>query len=55
MEIVSKEYESYKLKYNTATKIKQNMNGFNAETKQIFEVLSKRIDREEKELFVLLN
>lgn len=54
METVSKEYEAYKLKYNTATKIKQNMNGFNSETKQIFEVLSKRIEREEKELFVLL-
>jgi hypothetical protein len=54
MEGVSKVYEEYKSKYNTATKIKQNMDGFNTATKQTFVALSNRIYKEEKELFVLL-
>lgn len=51
---VTKVYEGYKSKYNTATKIKQNIVGFKEDTKQIFGVLSNRVDREERELYQLL-
>lgn len=51
---VTKVYEDYKSKYNTTSKIKQNLEGFKEETKQIFAVLLNRIDREENELYPLL-
>lgn len=54
MKEVTKAYENYKLKYNTVTKIKQNMDGFNEDTKQVFNILSARVDKEEKELHPLL-
>ena len=54
MEKVSKLYEDYKSKYNTANKIKQNLAEFNMDTNQIFGALANRIDREEKELYPLL-
>jgi len=54
MKEVSKAYEDYKTKYNTITKIKNNIERFNEDTKQIFQDLSNRIDREEKELYPML-
>jgi hypothetical protein len=54
MKEVTKAYEGYKSKYNTANKIKQNMGESKEEAKQIFWVLSNRINREEKELYPLL-
>lgn len=54
MKEVSKAYEDYKEKYNTVNKVKQNITGFKEDTRKVFEVLSNRIDREEKELYPLL-
>lgn len=54
MKGVTKAYEDYKSKYNTVNIIKQNIERFNEDTKQIFEILSNRIDREENELYPLL-
>lgn len=54
MKEVTEAYEGYKSKYNTANKIRQNLSGFNENTKQVFAVLSDRIDREEKELYPIL-
>lgn len=54
MKEVTEAYENYKLKYNTVSKIDQNMDGFNKETKQVFKLLADRVDREEKELYLLL-
>lgn len=55
MKEVSKAYEDYKSKYNTASKIKQNIENFNKDTEGIFRALSNRIYREEKELYPLLD
>lgn len=54
MKEVTEAYEKYKLKYNTVSKIEQNVDGFNKETKQVFKLLANRVDREEKELYSLL-
>lgn len=54
MKEVTEVYENYKLKYNTASKIQQNVDGFNKETKEVFKLLANRVDREEKELYPLL-
>ncbi|WP_446897660.1 hemerythrin domain-containing protein [Clostridium sp. LBM24168] len=51
MKEITKVYESYKLKYNTASKIKKNIDKFNKETKQVFELLANRVNKEEKELY----
>jgi hypothetical protein len=55
MNDVTREYEDYKFKYNTANKIKDNVGEFEETTKQIFSIMSNRIDREEKELYPLLS
>lgn len=54
MKEVTMAYENYKSKYNTANKIKQNIEAFNKDTKQVFKTLMDRIQREEKELYPLL-
>lgn len=54
MKEVSKGYEDYKSKYNTSSKIKQNIEEFKEDTKRIFGALSNRVEREEKELYPLL-
>ncbi|HBQ85964.1 MAG TPA: hypothetical protein DD811_05740 [Syntrophomonas sp.] len=54
MKEVTGAYADYKSRYNTTTKIENNIDGFNQETKQVFKVLANRIDREEKELYPLL-
>lgn len=54
MKEVTKAYTDYKSRYNTTTKIENNIDGFKQETKQVFKVLANRIDREEKELYPLL-
>lgn len=54
MKEVTKAYNSYKTKYNTTDKIKQNMAEFNEDTKRIFGALANRIVREEKEIYPLL-
>lgn len=54
MKEVSKDYDEYKSKYNTLSKIKQNIGKFKEDTNRIFEALSNRIEREERELYVLL-
>jgi hypothetical protein len=51
---VTKVYEGYKSKYNIPNKIKQNIERFNEDTKQIFGILLNRVDREERELYPLL-
>lgn len=55
MKEVSKAYDDYKSKYNTASKIKQNIENFSKDTEGIFRALSNRIYREEKELYPLLD
>lgn len=55
MEVVTKEFEAYKMSYNTAAKIKQNLAGFENATKKVFFALSKRIEKEERELYPLLD
>ncbi len=54
MKEVSKGYDEYKSKYNTSSKIKQNIEEFKEDTKKIFDALSNRVDREERELYPLL-
>lgn len=54
MKEVSKGYEDYKCKYNTSSKIKQNIEEFKEDTKRIFGALSNRVEREERELYPLL-
>ncbi|MBE6043171.1 hemerythrin domain-containing protein [Clostridium sporogenes] len=54
MKEVTMAYENYKSKYNTANKIKQNIEAFNKDTKQVFKTLMDRIQREENELYPLL-
>ncbi|CFY07522.1 Haemerythrin/HHE cation-binding motif [Syntrophomonas zehnderi OL-4] len=51
---VTKAYSDYKSKYNTASKIENNLEGFIQETKQVFAVLANRVEREENELYPLL-
>lgn len=51
---VAKAYEDYKSKYNTAIKIQQDTEKFSEDTKHIFEALLGRIEREESELYPLL-
>ncbi len=51
---VAKAYEDYKSKYNTAIKIQQDIKKFCEDTKHIFEAISSRIEREEDELYPLL-
>ncbi|WP_419822233.1 hemerythrin domain-containing protein [Anoxybacterium hadale] len=55
MEIVTGAFEGYKASYNTAPKIRHDMAGFEAASKQIFSALSGRIGREETELYPLLD
>lgn len=55
MKEVTMVYENYNTKYNTATKIKQNMEAFYKDTKQVFKILKNRIQREENELYPLLS
>lgn len=54
MKKVTEVYENYKLKYNTVSKIEQNVSNFNKDTKQVFKLLSNRVDKEEKQLYSLL-
>lgn len=54
MKEVTKVYENYKSKYNTANKIKDDIKSFNKETTDVFKVLANRIEREEEELYPLL-
>ncbi len=54
MSEVSKGYDEYKAKYNTSSKIKQNIGDFNEDTERIFSALSNRVEREERELYPLL-
>lgn len=54
MKEVTQVYENYKSKYNTATKIKENIEEFNKETTEVFKVLANRIEKEEEELYPLL-
>ena len=55
MNEVSKGYDEYKAKYNTSSKLKQNIIDFKEDTERIFTALSKRVEREEKELYPLLS
>lgn len=54
MNEVSKGYDEYKAKYNTSSKLKQNIIDFKEDTERIFSALSNRVEREEKELYPLL-
>ena len=54
MSEVSKVYDEYKAKYNTSSKLKQNIIDFKDDTERIFSALSNRVEREEKELYPLL-
>ncbi|MHC6179747.1 hemerythrin domain-containing protein [Clostridium sp. JNZ X4-2] len=55
MKEVTELYNNYKSKYNTPNKIKNSIDKFCENTEQIFKILSNRIEREEKELYPLLN
>lgn len=54
MKKVTIKYENYKSNYNTPSKVKQNIEAFNKDTKQIFKILMDRIQREENELYPLV-
>jgi len=45
---------SYKDKFNTKTKILNDMEGFKKETEFVFTKLKERVDRENQELYPLL-
>ncbi|MCX7950867.1 MAG: hemerythrin domain-containing protein [Clostridiales bacterium] len=47
-------FSNFKIKYNTSSKIKSDIQGFIKETNAIYEVLLNRIDREERELYKLI-
>lgn len=55
MKDVTKSYEDYKYRFNTGTKIKNNIELFKKETKIVFKVLTERIERENKELYPLID
>jgi len=48
---ITQEFNNYKAKYLSATKIKENPEEFITKTRDIFKVLTKRIEKEEKELY----
>lgn len=47
-------FSNFKIKYNTSSKIKSDIQGFIKETNAIYQVLLNRIDREERELYKLI-
>jgi len=48
---ISSEFIKYKNSFNTKNKIMKNMEQFKIDTIKIFEILEKRIDKEERELY----
>ncbi|HGY55230.1 MAG TPA: hemerythrin domain-containing protein [Caldithrix abyssi] len=51
---IAKAFDNYKNKWPHAMAIQKNPNDFISETKTLFNVLSKRIEKENKELYPLL-
>lgn len=51
---ISKVFMNYKDNFNTKSKIMKNMEGFKSETASVFQVLGKRISKENKELYPLI-
>lgn len=50
---LAKEFMNYKDKYNTGIKISENIHNFKNETYIILKELEKRIEKEEKELYII--
>lgn len=48
---LAENYTEYKNKYNTKSKIAENMDSFILDTQNIIAALKKRIDKEDKELY----
>ncbi len=48
---ISSEFIKYKNSFNTKNKIMKNMEQFKIDTIKVFEILEKRIDKEERELY----
>lgn len=51
---LASEYDKFKAKYNTASKIKGNIELFITEAKEVVKVLKARITKEDKELYYLI-
>lgn len=48
---ISKEFTEFKVKFNTKTKIMQDVTEFKCETVRVFKLLENRINREDEELY----
>lgn len=55
MKSVTEKYEEYKYKFNTSFKIKEDIENFKLDTKNVFKVLKDRINKENRELYPLIN
>lgn len=51
---ISQVFEDYKNKYNTKSKIYDDINTFKVETSQVFKVLANRLDQEDNYLYPLI-
>ncbi|NLP36319.1 MAG: hemerythrin domain-containing protein [Firmicutes bacterium] len=54
MEDITKVFNNYKTRYNSANAIKENIVRFISETENLFNALRKRIEKEESQLLPLL-
>lgn len=52
---IRKVFEAYNKKWSTGTAIKDNPAGFCSETNELFKVLAKRIEREDNELYPMVD
>jgi iron-sulfur cluster repair protein YtfE (RIC family) len=48
-------FETYKQKYNTASKISNNLSDFKEVTRNVLKQLTERLKREDEQLYVLMN
>ena len=55
MKSIARVYEDFKQSYNTPTKIRQNKAAFEKAYPLVFSVLSRRIEKEETELYPLIS
>lgn len=55
MEEITKAFNEYKARYNSAGAIKENINRFISETEKLFDKLRRRIEKEESQLLPLLS
>jgi iron-sulfur cluster repair protein YtfE (RIC family) len=51
---LAQSFTEYKQKYNVGSKILNNIDAYIKDTKEVFDALENRINREDKELYILL-